>query len=69
MCTYKNERCAFTLKKFEGARNHKQLGLLKHALAFNNEKLLTTEVKESSSAIKNIVSCFSHCFLLCRYIL
>lgn len=43
-------------EKFEGARNHKQLGLLKHALAFNNEKRRTTEVKESSLAIVFLVS-------------
>lgn len=68
-CVHTKMNGARSYEKFEGARNHKQLGLLKHALAFNNEKLRTTEVKESSLAIKNIVSCFSHCFLLCRYIL
>lgn len=68
MCTWKMNG-ARSYEKFKCARNPKQLGLLKHALAFNNEKLRTTEVKESSLAIKNIVSCFSHCFLLCRYIL
>lgn len=64
-CVHTKMNGARSYEKFEGARNHKQLGLLKHALAFNNEKLRTTEVKESSLAIKNIVSCFSHCFLLC----
>ena len=67
-CVHTKMNGARSYEKFEGARNHKQLGLLKHVLAFNIEKLRTTEVKERSSAIKNIVSCLSLFFIVSLYL-